>query len=296
MIENYDISALWPGRTRGKRIARLVSSIDAYELVLKSSISFTNYDGLSADKKDLVLLWLSDARDKANRGHVDAGWKLFLALKSEVILFLEENEVEASVIALRSEANHKLSGWRREAVNKLLDLPKTGADVRYNLRAATEILNEHFHNEAYKDNLRKITTAQLVLCMVGALVALYLMLYFCGVDILRTSGPDKFDLDFLIFIAICGFLGATISAVTDFANQKGSFRIPELVASWQVTALRLCMGAVSAVVALFVAAGGIFSVKNSYAMVVVALASGLSEKLVLNLVRSYATEDEPKKP
>lgn len=97
----------------------------------------------------------------------------------------------------------------------------------------------------------------------------------------------------LFSVATFGLLGATISATMAVVQARGASRIPELVSSFKVTILRLFMGPASAIVLYFVAQSTLFEkiftfTLNNNTLLIVAVAAGFSERLVLRVVETVA--------
>jgi hypothetical protein len=203
------------------------------------------------------------------------------------LLYLRPEELAVAALAIRSEAD-KLDGWRKVAVLKLLEADQKGELSERVFRAA-RIRDEHYDNEAYKNNLRRNGSARFAVIILLAVATLL------GLSWWKHLPPQDSDQATMIFsVAIFGLLGATISATIRAVQASGPSRIPELVSSGQVTFLRLFMGPASAIVLYFVAQSTLFTeifkvpLNNSSTLLIVALAAGFSERLVMRVVETIA--------
>jgi hypothetical protein len=111
-------------------------------------------------------------------------------------------------------------------------------------------------------------------------------------DPAAAAGADLFDT--LLGIAVAGYLGATISAITSAPQLEAGTRIPEIIYSFRVTALRILVGPVSAIILYFAIKSNLYkSVLNlappdGYALLVLAFVAGFTERLVLRVVEAIA--------
>jgi 8-oxo-dGTP pyrophosphatase MutT (NUDIX family) len=91
-------------------------------------------------------------------GDIDGGWQyLQAARRLELAASKDPAEINTAAIALREEADHKLSGWRKTAVNALLTVASGATLDTQKVREAAQIRDGYFSNQAYKDGLRRAT-------------------------------------------------------------------------------------------------------------------------------------------
>src|SRR6266550_2042474 len=264
---------------------RLGSTISAYEAELDARAASGKFPSAGLEPVNLVV---RRARDAVENGDLETGWKCFLAAQRIEFLYLDGAELDAEAAAIAEEAD-KLTAWRKKAVVATLSKtdgdaakaaprtdggmakaapeppteaatagPKTDGEAERARRVfrAALLLHEHFHNEAYKDGLRRGSSLRLFLFMALALIALLAHAYagYLGevVSIAQNSNSldDKFHI--LLSIGTVGLLGAVVSAITDMPGTSGSSRIPELTISFRVMMLRLLMGPASAIGLYFV--------------------------------------------
>ncbi len=128
-----------------QRWQRLASNINAYDRELQSRA-----DGANLSKIRAVLKGASEALEARD---VDGAWKCFNSACRLELLYLRPEQLAVAALAIRSEAD-KLQGWRKEAVLKLLEVDQKD-ELSERVFLAARIRDEHYDNEAYKDNLRR---------------------------------------------------------------------------------------------------------------------------------------------
>jgi hypothetical protein len=274
-----------------RRLKRLATEIKAYKEELQGRAK-------CARSIDIVKAADSAVAD----GDIDCGWKyLQTARRLELAASQDPAEINAAAIAIRKEADYKLSGWRKTAVNELLTVANGATLDAQKVREAAQIRDEHFNNEAYKDGLHRSSAARLAISLSAAMLAL-LWIAHTGYLIAATqsSTADGSLFKVLVSLGVVGWLGATISAITNSPRADLPSRIPELVSTFRVTVLRLLMGPALAVIAYFLTqtelSQAIFSLKadhHGYIILIIAFAAGFSERLVLRVIE--ALELKPSK-
>jgi hypothetical protein len=271
---------------------RLSSTIVAYDQELQGRSILDN--GL-AKGLDTIRDTLSKARIALANGDIDHGWKCVLAAQRLELLHLEQRELDAAAAAMRNEAE-KLNGWRKVSVIELLKYEDGDELTRGRLFRAALLRDEHYHNEAYKDGLRRSGALRLAIVLIAVLSAL-LWLGYVGDLPNATSTATVGVLLFkdMLGAAVVGLLGATISAITDMPkSQDSSSRIPEMASTVRITILRLLMGPSSALVLYFVVRSNFYSAifqfaaPNGPALLVISFVAGFSERLVLRVVETVA--------
>ena len=286
----------WRPILQGRRVERLASTITAYEHELRSRKAS---DWSLATGFEPILGVLGGARAAVEDGRIEDGWKCLLTAHRLEILSLGQAELNAMAAALRNEAD-KLNGWRKAAVIAALATKDGEApDPRCVFRAAA-IRDEHYHNEAYKDGLRRVGALRLALILIAVFLALFWLGYSgCLADVASLSfGSAKSSTEhwgtILATVGIFGLLGAIVSAITDAPKAGGPARIPELASSFRVVILRLFIGPASAIVLYFVIRSGLshsiihLDSFDGYAILVISFAAGFSERLVMRVVEQIA--------
>ena len=227
---------------------------------------------------------MNGAREALQNGKIDEGWKLLLNAYRLDLLDLDLTELKAMATAMSEEAN-KLNVWRKNAVRQLLTIKEDEdqKELVIKVSKAAQLRDEYYHNEAYKDGLRR--GHALRLAVVLALVLLTLLLLTRAGHLLGTT-KDVQPFYSVLSMGIVGLLGATISAITNAPAAQSTTRIPEMTSSIRVTVLRLLMGPASAIVIYFVTQSNFYNLNfkfqpEGYALLVIAFVAGFSERLVL---------------
>jgi 8-oxo-dGTP pyrophosphatase MutT (NUDIX family) len=273
---------------------RLASAITVYDGEVQARA--TSDRSLCAGLVPILNL-LASARAALQDGDLEQSWKLFLTAQRVEILYLDQTELSAAAAAIRSEAE-KLNAWRKAGVIATLAVKgRETLDAKRVFRAAA-LRDEHYHNEAYKDGLRRGNALRLAILLIAALMALF----WCKEDLAvvasitanPTSLSGKHWASSLLSVSIVGLLGSIVSAITDVPRANASARIPEMASSVRVTVLRLLMGPASAIVLFFVIQSSIsksivhLDHLDGYAILAIAFAAGFSERLVLRVVERIA--------
>lgn len=247
--------------------------------------------------KDAALSLLFKARGALEWGQVDEGWKLLHAARRLEIFGMDPAEVEGFGAVVRVEAG-KLNLWRRKAIEELIGSAEKVRPPVANIARAALLRDEHYNNQAYKDQLIRTQNlslaAILVAVIAGIMVLLYKRLLFLGPE----PAPATFST--LAAVMLFGNLGGTISAMLRASDSMAAAaRIPELTSANRVTFMRILMGGASAVViylALQSQLTGLFNQDFARTMTelkpqttyVVAFVAGFSERLVLRAVEYVA--------
>ncbi|MEA2837033.1 MAG: hypothetical protein QOD89_1583 [Bradyrhizobium sp.] len=238
--------------------------------------------------------FLDQARQAADNGDIDRGWRFLQAARRVQLPATGSPELDAAAVSIREEAAKKLGSWRKEAVETLL--PKgTSSLTLGNVYEAAWLRDEHSNNQAYKDGLDRSGAMRLAVLLFMALV----FLFWSGRGgyleaAIKPLTPNVFNFKALVGVAVVGFLGAVVSAITDVAKPGAPTRIPELVSTLRITILRLLMGPASAIFLYFVTqtqlAKDIFApavTGGGYIILVIAFVAGFSERLVLRVAESF---------
>ena len=206
-------------------------------------------------------------------------------------------ELSAVAAAMRAEAD-KLNPWRKKAV---LDLLPTGEAtdkdrLRKRVFQAALLRDEHYGNEAYKDGIRLVTALWLALALLIGLAALLCLadngtLTRALADMPKSDNADLYSA--LLTVAVVGFLGAAMSALTTAPKSDAPSRIPEMVSSFRVIMMRLLVGPVSAIIVFFTVQSDTYSKifgsnPDGYGLLVLAFVAGFTERLVRQVVETVA--------
>jgi ADP-ribose pyrophosphatase YjhB (NUDIX family) len=283
------LEKLWVFVFRRAALKRVGGDIEAY----KRELMYRRADWT-------ILQIITEAENAVENADIDGAWKYFQTARR--LELASSTALDAPAIALRDEADQKLSSWRKKAVAELLSPSQTLTAQK--LCAAAQIIDEHSNNEAYKDALRRANMLRLLIALGIAILVLFLVAHNDVLTAVTQSDSDKQNLfRVLAGVALFGWLGATISAVLTYPSTSASPRIPELVLNARVTLLRLLMGPASAIVIYFAMrtelSRNIFKFADTgYIFFVVAFVAGFSERLLLKVIRAVDPEPEekPKSP
>ena len=227
--------------------------------------------------------WAEAARDLVARAfdalHRDApedGWHCLMAAQRLECFALYDGEIESKAASLQLESE-KLHGWRKAAVQKLLESP---APVR--LYEALFHRDEQAQNHWHKIAVRK---RQLQLLLGVLFVVIIASVFLAGA---AANEPSASPL-LLGTVALLGAAGACLGAILSLARDPLASRIPEQVASTAITVMRPAIGAAAALGMYFLLAARISTGvpdPGASGLFAVAFASGFSERLFIKGVES----------
>ena len=241
---------------------------------------------------------LRRARKSYARGALDEGWGALEEAHRLAVFGASPAERRERAATLRREAEHKLTGWRRDAV---LDACRTllapGADpdpaVLY---GALLVRDGHHQNRYHQTRLlaREFKTVAAFLVLV--LVAMW-GLSATGAPMPVGDGTPH-GAGIVVWMALFGMLGASFSLAFPLARGDGAPRIPDQVRSQAVTGFRPLLGAAAGPVAYaFVQAGIVGLPKDDGALLLtVAFVAGFSERLILRAVGAVAADQASDPP
>lgn len=274
-------------RLRSRPQERLAESKPAFRRELEKRVG-----SLEAQKEGWAgtagaLLDLADDAEK--HGEFNQAWALFLAATRMEIFGLDESEVGQRRVVVLAEASEKLSSWRKNAIENLLnptDKPRqTDLDAEKNaLHLATFI-----RDEALANRWRDIRSLGRRLAVLGTVLA-FTVAGILVLAWLRPLGLDGEHADagvrMWVYVALFGSLGGSLSAlrsVTTAGQERRRTRNPEQVQAWYVTVVRPLVGAAAALGVFVVLAP---DVTSTAAMLGIAFAAGFSEALIVRAVES----------
>jgi 8-oxo-dGTP diphosphatase len=293
-------------RWQRRRWQRLASAVIAYdqELQGRAKSSHRLAEGLTTIRDAL-----KGATDALEIRDIDRGWTCLHKARQLELLYLDAPQLDAVAMAMQHEAE-KLKDWRKKAVLRLLSVddenqgqkkgepPRSPKASRENIFYAAQIRDEHYDNGAYKDSLRRsnmLLFAIILPVVLAAVLGLSYLQYLPSYEPPQAAVPPQMEM--LLSVAVFGLLGAIVSAIVS-SSKAGPSRIPEMVSSFQVTALRLLVGPASAIALYFVARSelsphifkSILSDNYGAATLAIAFAAGFSEQIVRRVVESFAGE------
>ena len=274
----------WFGRRRRQRLA---GSIAAYRVELQGRITIKN-EGNKPEKRcwpDAAFTLLDQAQEALKDNRLEEGWKFFNAAQRMALFSLDEGEVRNMAVLLRQEAE-KLGEWRKKATYELLGKPdEEMADVNHSdVYQAALLRDEHFGNVYYKIGMLQDQLS----CLIALLAVLVFVIFLMAYKGLFPLGESKAtqDPNMLLSVFLTGLLGANISAIFSLMAARGRFKIPEAIAAFLVTVMRVSIGGVGALAIYFLFGSEIYTavfkiqVTSSNGFLALAFVSGFSERLV----------------
>lgn len=293
----------WLSRLRlGQSGDRLAASLEIYWLemsYLQDRVSEASLDPARLGFETLFTLLKKSAAALLS-DDLELGWGAFNAaqrIETRIYHELVQNNkfkelatgrFQNKAISIYTEANSKLTGWRRTAISSLLaekDQLKTRIKLS-ELLESEQILSEHLGN-VYRR--LKIIRGQFIWLALIAILAIAGWITFQILTKPDCQGQAQvYDLDLTVSSMIFGVLGACVSGILTLANSSTSQKIPEkLLTSW-VTFARPLVGAVSALaVVMFVLIGILETTGRSPGLyLAAAFSAGFSERLLIKSIES----------
>lgn len=272
---------------RRQRYNRLASSLKCYRIELENRIK----QNVPVKRKSEILWWtdaayeLLDQAERALRDNmVDEGWKYFHAAKRMTIFGYSKDELMFRAKEIQREAKDKLSSWRKEVVETLLDKERITADRLYK---ATFVLDENYTNQYFRIALLqdqfKVLCYILLLSLTAILFHLRSSNQFAD---LSSQAPASGKM--LVAVILFGLLGGSVSAIFSLTGTTIKTKIPQQIAHNVITLARVFVGAASAVgIYILLSAGIIKDFAPSIAVVLaLSFVSGFTERFVKRAIES----------
>ena len=265
---------------------RLAAEVETFRLRVSSAAAHLS------SKKDLefaaeAIAYADLAAREVKRRELDAGWKFLHEAERLEIRWLDPIALSARRVALASEAELKLSDWRKTAVAAILKDAASDAayedDQRVALIEATRIRDEHTDNVYFRNRLLRlqivvVSTALLAL-IGGFLFTLVRMRVLGGLG--ASFAKSELTISSVIASMLLGGIGASLSALVTFARSTPDRKIPEHLANVAVTLTRPLIGAVSGMVAILMLKSGVLSPPAGVGAWIFPFVFGFSERLVI---------------
>jgi hypothetical protein len=272
---------------------RLTASVENFETELDYRLELhPELRGKPWEKS--IRAQLANVRAHHRRGDVDTAWRCFTPALRRELDQAEPAELIASADALRHEAGSgKLSSvWRSDLIRELLDTKHIEdqvadplEDVRRRITVAARIRDEDADNRYYRVALvRGQRSVLLIVLLVCVVIVLALA---AAIDWRSDLGDPPFG--FVALVALFGALGACLSAIQSLGHSGAKGRIPEHVASLDITITRPALGAAAALGVYAIAASGFLNIELDdeqahLTVLALAFAAGFSERLVISAV------------
>lgn len=258
------------------------------------------------------------------RERIEEGWIALHAAKRTEVLAMTEAELGPLALALKKEGEDKAKfrNWRGAAIACLADQARATSDREaraQSIQKAMELRDERLETRYYVIALTRSQIWILSLFLMALLVVLGISLFCSSPDAGAVTDASSFG-DFLkrwldarfqvsdraamtwfyVAIATMGALGAIASALRSFSStgddqEATERRATERLAAAAVTLSRPFIGAVSALVVVFGLISSLLGAQlpdNAAMYLVVAFASGFSERLFVRTIESASAEQK----
>ncbi|HAY21653.1 MAG TPA: hypothetical protein DCY27_05710 [Desulfobacterales bacterium] len=264
------------------RLQRLNSSIQSYREEFTSIMMKTDEDTRTSWEN---LLKMAEEALTINEGYHFFKSAYRLGLKA-----LDQNQLEAEARSLHNEAEEKLSSWRKKTVSELITHPVK----MENLAEARKILDEHFDNRYFTNDLIKRQIFCWFFYFTVVLLAIFFLILFGFPNSRLPLGKieQHASINMLLLIFLFGALGGTIFSFLSTTQKSASARIIDQLLTWYVTLIRPLWGGVGALVVYLGLQAGIFQVNLEHegALVLsISIAAGYAERLATGALENVAT-------
>jgi hypothetical protein len=309
-------SRIWCRLFGSPQLNRLANALDEYEVRWKCRMQRAGGPSRNTCEQ-AVDECLARAKRALQEFDLDSGWQSLHTAQSLEIWSYDDDEVLKARRVVYEEAT-KLSGWRREAITKLVgsafyeecDEPdaaqdsqkevrkyrkKDGGTLRRELYQATLVKNEDFNNLYYKIGVRgrnlKIAFFTLSVIVVG-------LPFIWGWVLRNALGLQVTTVDWrrIVAIELTGIFGASFSVASSLTKSSVDEKIPQQMLGSVVTWMRPMMGAAAALVAYPLFKAGVLPAiisadpNSTLAAFVVAFVAGFSERFIIGAVGAILPE------
>jgi 8-oxo-dGTP diphosphatase len=230
--------------------------------------------------------FLAEAEAALEAGHVGLGFQALLAARRMEVYGLNDNERADRAAALIAEAGHKLSGWRRAAVQRLLRVPRPPAP---RLAYAYELRDDSAQNEYHIIALLREQFAWLAVVVGACIGATVLAVARNGLPLDDLSEYASWDV--IRFVMLFGMLGGSLSGMYSLMRAPLKGRIPSRVGAAVITLARPLAGAAAALISYVLLRAEWLSAllspelaTNGAGVLSVAFLAGMSERFILRVV------------
>lgn len=294
---------LRPFERKSQSLARLSAVAASFEDELKFGKGFKEDKPPDCRCARFSFEALRKARSLAlEHGDVDSAWHFVYAAQEASTHCRSERWLALEAQRLRTEAETKLSEWRRDAVLDFLPAGKKKTEVTVpadpprvdpdQVSAALSVMNGR-HQNTY----RKLALMRRQMKYLGFSLCASLTLLVLVVSIASGTKTDAFSLSFagsgsamdhlllLGGILSVGALGGCLAAIIDTARRGTKGLIPDLLREKQGAVIRPAFGAASALAVVFLVQNGVVNVDiGDGGWPALAVLGGFSETLLTRAV------------
>jgi ADP-ribose pyrophosphatase YjhB (NUDIX family) len=250
----------------------------------------------SAERVSQIMKMLHRSERELHQGNIDIAWKIFTGAKRTYLYGLSRSERKEEVKVIREEAQ-QLSDWRRKAIEQLIgdrEHPRKEFEVTADLLVkASKIRDEEWAEEHFRSSL--LRNVYMVLLPVLVVLIALAWVHLQANDVYAFFGVDEGGVPITDFarlswgVILFGMLGACVSALLHAYDSAELSQSPETVTHYVVTAARVMLGGVMALIIFiflqtdFVSQIFTFSSnpQNPFSFYAISFLVGFSERLVL---------------
>lgn len=284
---------------------RLKNALDEFEVRLNYRIQ----SGGAANASDWIsaaLRCLCQARLALQEFALDSGWQNLHTAQSMEIWAYDHNEVLNERKRICEESKKKFGGWRKETIDKLLcceprvcdETSNPGDDYRRKreLYQAVLIKNEEFNNTYHKIRVRG-RSLKIAFFVLATIVVTLPVLAAVRTNLWNYPAGWTLSWKSIAAIEFVGILGAAFSVASSLTRSTIDLTIPQQVLDGVITWMRPALGAASAVIACLLFQAGALpllprvNAGSSFALFVIALVAGYSERFILGAVEKMLPAD-----
>jgi hypothetical protein len=287
------VVAMWANTLFGSaERERLEQAIDETWSDIDDQIRQSNGKALQNAWAQSAVRNLLDAEQKLVSGKLEQGWISTLSAQRAILANSDNKKrVVRAAIALRREAEDKITGWRAKAISDLIcekgDLRSDLMDDPDRVIQAVALRDDYTHNNYFKILLRRRHLMQVFCILWTAILACLVASYFGKL-------PQLYhDTRQLGLVILFGVLGACVSVSQGLLSSGVSAKIPVQKIGASVVWMRPAVGAAAALAVLALlhahSTVKIFSFEDSDSVVgLLAFAAGYSERFIVGAIEKLS--------
>ena len=242
--------------------------------------------------------WLVETRRLHDEAHKyikldnsEAAWCLHKAALCEFMASWDgdQRQRHAKQLAIEACSEDKIKGWRRNALQAMLDCDKSKPDepgdgiTLGQLQSAQRLVDEQQNNEHHKLTILRLRLCWLAMSTVIILTLWSLLAPFPAITASSPLLKECHSACSWLLVIGASLLGAVISGFTSTLSAGIKQRIPVERAQTAIVLGRFALAAASGVASVLLLHSGLLNLGavNDYGMLGVAVAAGFSERFLL---------------
>ena len=323
--ELFESVSWWARRSNRHDLLRVATAISMMEIKLQSyedvSVSSPGEGEGPAAKKDssgvlcssfttaglqMCGRLLKQAKEAFAMGDVDSAYMWVNELEREMLVGLSDEELQTKLISAEEEAREKLGKWRGSAVHKLLRVSGASDERRTEASSAGKesltapcksrnstlgmlketLLHLHSNSQNLYRNMHQLRF-QLTIASLSVTLLVLAMLVLNELGFFEALGRHMQER--LPMAILSGLLGGVLSVAYTVARADPKRKIPEVKASFSVTAVRPIIGAAVALPVLVLIESGLLNISDNERMWMVlsfCFLAGFSERWFLGIMEN----------